>query len=217
MPKSSLLSFCCVSYNHSQFIEECIQSIWNQDYKNIEILALDDGSTDNSVNILSKLKEYSPCPMAVISQKNTGNIGKNYNTLLHLAKGEYITVLSCDDKLIENTLGYKMNYLNSNQNCAYICDSKIVGIDTSGNISNNLPQMKLAEYKNPSTEDMLQLEFEEIGAYYMQGAIYRKNVVDFIQGFDNDMICDDIVFRTKIAQYMLGHHEYTFKVFHSST
>ena len=48
-----LISFCCLSYNHENYIEQCIRSIWNQNYKNIEILALDDGSKDNSVSILN--------------------------------------------------------------------------------------------------------------------------------------------------------------------
>lgn len=215
MNKEHLLSFCCVSYNHAQFIEECIRSIWNQDYKNVEILALDDGSSDNSLEILNKLKEISPCSMAVISQKNTGDVVKNYNKLFNLAKGEYVTTLSPDDKLVENSIGYKMQYLNNNKNCAYTCDSKIIEIDAIGNIKNTLPPMKLASIENPSAEEMLKLEYEEIGAYYIQGTMWRKSVIDAVHGFDEDMICDDIVLRTKVAHYLLEHPELTFKVFYT--
>jgi len=214
MNEKCTLSFCCVSYNHAQFIEECVNSIWNQDYKDIEILALDDGSSDNSVKILNKLKNISPCSMTVITQQNSGNIGKNFNKLIKLARGEYITVLSFDDKLVENSIGYKINYLNINKNCAFTCDSKIIEIDSNGNINNELAPMQLSKINNPTVEQILKIEFEDIGAYYMQGAIYRKNIVDIIQGFDEDMICDDIVFRTKIARYILKHKEYSFKVFH---
>ena len=66
--RNKLLSVCCLSYNHAQFIEKCIKSIWNQDYDNIEILALDDGSTDDSINVLNSLKEISPIPMKVFAQ-----------------------------------------------------------------------------------------------------------------------------------------------------
>lgn len=58
---NQLLSVCCLSYNHEQYIEKCIKSIWNQNYDNIEILALDDGSSDGSINILNSLKGSQPC------------------------------------------------------------------------------------------------------------------------------------------------------------
>ena len=123
-----LLSVCVVSYNHEKYIKECIESIWNNDYKNIEILALDDGSKDNSANILKELQKNSPYPMTVFVQKNSGNIGANFNKLFKAAKGEYITVLACDDKLAENTLNFKIQKFLADKNLAFICHSKINGI-----------------------------------------------------------------------------------------
>ena len=205
---NDLLSFCCVSYNHAQYIEECIKSIWNQDYKNIEILTLDDGSSDNSAEILKKLKEISPCPMTVIIQKNSGNVGKNYNKLINLAKGKYITVLSCDDKLVENTIQYKINCLNNDKQLAYICNIPVIKIDSNSQI---IKDTSILEQNIPKTsEEMLQYEYN-LGAYLMQGAIYRKNIVDAIGAFDEDLsCCDDIVFRTKMDKYLIENKEYTF-------
>ena len=66
----SLVSICCLSYNQEKYIKEAIEALWMQEYKNIEILALDDGSSDNSPNILSELAKKSPVPMQIILQKN---------------------------------------------------------------------------------------------------------------------------------------------------
>ena len=105
---NNLLSFLCVSYNHEKYIEDCIKSIWENDYKNIEIFVLDDGSTDNSLCILNKLKEQSPFPMQIFSQNNTGKIGANFNKLINKANGNFISIIACDDKLVENSLNVKM-------------------------------------------------------------------------------------------------------------
>jgi alpha-1,3-rhamnosyltransferase len=80
--ESGLISFCCVSYNHEKFIERYLESIWNlesiwtQDYKNIEIIVVDDGSTDESVKVLESLKSKSPFPLKILTQQNTGNVDK---------------------------------------------------------------------------------------------------------------------------------------------
>ena len=211
-----LLSVCVVSYNHEKYIKECIESIWNNDYKNIEILALDDGSKDNSANILKELQKNSPYPMTVFVQKNSGNIGANFNKLFKAAKGEYITVLACDDKLAENTLNFKIQKFLADKNLAFICHSKINGIDENSNLIYSVPLLKLDEYEKTVIDDLLKLEYSELNAYYMQGTIYLKSIVDKIGGFDEDMICDDIVFRTKMSLFVKNNPEYKFEVLHSA-
>ena len=210
---NKLLSVCCLSYNHEQYIEKCIKSIWNQNYDNIEILALDDGSTDNSINVLNSLKDISPIPMKVFTQENSGNIGKNFNKLFNEAKGEFIAVIACDDEFIPNTFHKKVSLMSDNKNLAFICDSQIIAIDENDNTIDNYPTLKLETLDNPSIQDILELDYSELGSFYMQGAIFRKPIVNKISGFDEDMICDDIVFRTKYARYILNYPEYSCKVF----
>lgn len=209
---NQLLSVCCLSYNHEQYIEKCIKSIWNQNYDNIEILALDDGSSDGSINILNSLKEVSPVPMKVFSQKNTGNIGANFNFLFKQAMGDYIAIIACDDAFIPNTLSKKMLEMANNKNLAFICDSKINVIDENDNVINKYPSFKLETKENLNIKELLELEYTELGSYYMQGAIYRKSIIAQIQGFDEDMICDDIIFRTKYSRYLLENPEFDFKI-----
>ncbi len=212
-----LMSFCCLSYNHANYIEECIKSIWEQDYKNIEIIALDDGSTDESVTILKKLKEISPCPITVISQDNSGCIGENFNKLIQLAKGEYITFIACDDNYIKNTIKKKVNYLLKDINLAFICDSKIHCINDKGESINDYTKMPLDKMIFPKSKDLLKLDYEDIHSYYVQGAIYRKEIIDAIGGFDDDMICDDLILRTKVSRYLLEHPNLKFKVLHKES
>ena len=214
MSGNTLLSFCCVSYNHEQFIEDCIKSIWNNDYKNIEIFVLDDGSKDKSVEILNKLKKISPCPMTIISQSNSGQIGANFNKLINMSNGDYISIISCDDMLVENSLNSKMQDMIANDKLAYICHSKVIGIDENNNKNTFVPLNDLDKIENPTANDVLELDFNKIHSYYTQGSIYRKDILKAVDLFDDDMICDDIILRTKLSRFLINNPEWNFKVLH---
>lgn len=209
--QKGLITFCCLSYNHSKYIEECIKSIWNQDYKNIEIIALDDGSSDNSAEILTKLQGQSPCPMKVILQENSGCIGANFNKMIKEANGEFIAFIACDDSFIQNTIKNKIDLLLNDNNLVFVCDSKINHVNGEGH-KVDFPKMSLEDIKKPTAKDILKLDYEKIHSYYIQGAIYRKSLIDTVNGFDNDMICDDIILRTKISKYLIKHPKLSFKV-----
>ncbi|MDR2339338.1 MAG: glycosyltransferase family 2 protein, partial [Deltaproteobacteria bacterium] len=95
--EKGLCSVCCLGYKHAKYLEKSIRAIWEGDYREVEIIAVDDGSNDGSGELLQSLSKESPCPMKVILQENTGNIGKNFNTGLKHAKGEYVTFIALDD------------------------------------------------------------------------------------------------------------------------
>lgn len=206
-----LLSICCLGYNHGKFIEENIRSIWNIDYKNIEIIVLDDGSSDNSKFILEKLQSQSPIPMTIILQKNTGNIGYNFNETIKKAKGEYITFISLDDFYKPEAISHVMSLMQK-ENFAFVASSKIIGIDNNGQISNEVPPLKLANMLDPTIEDLLDLEYEEFGAFYIQGTFFRKEIIDAVKGYDEDMTGDDIILRIKVFRYIKKHPDFKFKI-----
>lgn len=96
-----LVSIILIIYNEEKFLVKCLESILNQSYKNIEVICVDDGSTDDSLKIL---KEYSlkDNRIKVFTQKNSGAaIARNYG--LGLANGKYVIFLDGDD-YIDNDL-----------------------------------------------------------------------------------------------------------------
>lgn len=214
---NKLLSICCLGYNHGKFIKDNIEAIWNSDYKDVEIIVVDDGSKDNTGEVLKELQAKSPCPMHVILQENTGNIGHNFNVAWRKAKGHYITFMSLDDVLDSNAIPKIMKKLNDDENLAFVAGTKITAIDENGNIKPDIvPPLKLDTIKNPTVNDLLELEYAEFGAFYIQGVFFRKKIIDAVGGFDEDMTGDDIVLRTKIFRYMLNNPKWTFDVSHKS-
>ena len=90
-----MISVIVPIYNVEKYLPTCIESILNQTYKDLEILLVDDGSTDNSGRICDKYaKQDNRC--IVIHQQNKG-VSETRNTGLNLAKGEYISFIDGDD------------------------------------------------------------------------------------------------------------------------
>lgn len=94
-------------YNGAPFLEETLNSLRNQSYKNFELICIDDGSTDNSLEILKKFQKENPF-LKVFCKPNEGTAAKAVNFGLEYAVGEYFMYSSQDDLYSENLL--KINY-----------------------------------------------------------------------------------------------------------
>lgn len=96
-PTNPLVSVIVPSYNHARFIDQCIDSIYAQTWARIEIIVIDDGSTDDSVaRIREKLKA---CRFShrFIARENRG-AHRTINEAIALATGDYINILNSDDR-----------------------------------------------------------------------------------------------------------------------
>ena len=97
------ISVCIPTYNGSRYLEACLDSVLSQTYKNIEILVVDDGSTDNTVEILERYERNDQRVRLVRNNHNLGLVG-NWNRCVELAKSEWIKFAFQDDLLREDCL-----------------------------------------------------------------------------------------------------------------
>jgi glycosyltransferase involved in cell wall biosynthesis len=95
MLNKPLISIITPTYNHEKYIGKCIDSVLAQDYPNWEQIIIDDGSTDNTRNIIAN---YNDKRIKYFKQDNLGvfNLKKTYNKALKLSEGEYIAILEGD-------------------------------------------------------------------------------------------------------------------------
>lgn len=206
--KEPLVSVCMLCYNHAKYIEESIQSILEQQYSNLEIIVLDDGSTDNSIDVLGKFS-YIPY-LKIKKQTNTGNIAKNLNLLIAEANGDYILIISCDDKLVEGSILTKINLMKNNKNLVFVASKKYYDIDSDSKIIKDNSLDNLTDFI--TIDELLELEYKNLHTYYIQGAVFRKNIIDIIGGFDENLLGDDIVLRIKLFKYLKNHRELEYKI-----
>ena len=113
------------NYNKGIYVEECLNSVVNQTLKNIEIIFIDDGSTDNSIDIV---KKYSNIKLL---QTNRLQAGGARNLGIKNASGEYIVFLDSDDYLTNNNVLEKLSNLIKDEDIIFLNYTK----NKYGNIS----------------------------------------------------------------------------------
>ncbi len=93
--RPGLVSVVVASYNHAEFLEQRMESLISQTYQDMEILAIDDCSTDNSVEILRKYQSH-PKVNLVVREKNSGWVTVS-NQGIKMSTGEFVIFANCDD------------------------------------------------------------------------------------------------------------------------
>ena len=109
-----LISVIIPVYNGDRFIMETIDSVIGQYYKNIEIIVVDDGSTDKSASIVKSYKN-----LKYIYQSNKGPSSAR-NTGITLSKGAYIAFLDCDDIWYPEKLSVQEEFLRNNPDIGFV-------------------------------------------------------------------------------------------------
>jgi glycosyltransferase EpsH len=137
-------------YNAQDYLDKCINSLIKQTLKDIEIILINDGSTDDSEKIVKKYKDKR---IVYISKENEG-IGKTRNKGIDIAKGKYIAFIDADDyitldfcekmytKAIEDQLDVVVcdyyNYANNNYNHIYLKDFALTKLSDTPNLLLNI-------------------------------------------------------------------------------
>lgn len=103
-----LVSIITPAYNREDLIKETIESVLNQKYPNLEYIVIDDGSKDNTLNIIKKYKDK----VTIIAQKNIGET-KTVNKGFSLAHGEIIAVINSDDPLLPGAIQKIVTYMEA--------------------------------------------------------------------------------------------------------
>src|SRR5689334_8684002 len=111
-----LISICMPLYNYAQFVPAAIESVLSQNWDELELVIVDDGSTDGSFQIA---QEYAAKDSRVRVYTHTGHVNRGasptLNAAYHTAKGAYLASLSADDVLLPESLEQRVTPLQNAQ------------------------------------------------------------------------------------------------------
>lgn len=179
-------------YNVQDYLEECLKSVLNQTYKNIEIILIDNSSTDNSGNICDQYaKLYNEIKVFHIDSKGVSN-ARNYG--IKNATGEFLIFIDSDDFIEKNSIEKMIKDIEDFQMCIYGYWEKFKNCDIKHEIT------KLN--KNIDYKKAISMSFERkyYGGYIWNKIFLTKIVRDNNIQFENDIyMCEDLLF---IIKYM---------------
>ena len=164
------------NYNYGKFISRAIDSVAKQTFKQIEILIIDDGSTDSSKKIINKYTRKYPF-ISSLFNKNQGLI-KNCNIALRAAKGEYILRLDADDWLDKNAIEIMVNKLDKNRDRELIFPD-YYEVDGNGNI---LYTVRRYDFENVKLYD---------APAHGACTLFRTKTLILNGGYDENFTCQD--------------------------
>lgn len=132
-PDAPLVSILVPIYNHARFIKGCLDSILSAGYRRLELIAIDDGSSDESLGIArawAQRHESSFVRIDVSTQQNQG-ITRTLNSLIDRSRGDYLVILASDDLLLPNSIIKRLQALQ-NRPDAMAVFADAIAIDNKG-------------------------------------------------------------------------------------
>lgn len=179
-----LISIIIPAYNIEKYIERCIQSVINQTYENLEIIIINDGSTDNTAMIINK---YSLLDKRIVPiHKENGGVSTARSAGLKIAKGEYIGFVDGDDyieaEMFESLMNNMMKYKADISHCGY----KMIFPDEREDLYYGTGKLVI-QTQEDGLKDLLRGDFVEPGLW---NKLYHRSIVE---GYDKSNLWDDDV------------------------
>ena len=192
MSSQPLVSVIVLNYNGKKFLQECLESLYRQNYPNIEIIFVDNRSTDDSVFFV---KNNFPNAIIVENNKNLG-FAQGNNEGIKKANGKYIFVLNNDTKTNRDCIKFLAEALEKNENAGMVAP-KIVSIENPkliDSIGLNIYPDGLARGKGRNEIDIGQYDKLQESLFPSAcAALYKKKMLDEIGLFDENFFayCED--------------------------
>jgi len=190
-----LVSAIIPNYNYARYVGEAVESALGQTYPNIEVIVVDDGSTDNSLEVLQQYRER----IKIIEQKNSG-VCVARNRGVAESTGEYIAFLDADDVWLPEKIEKQVAKLASGKDLGLV-HVGVIDIDASGN--------ELATHLNGMAGDVsveLMMFEKAVILGGGSGVMIPRTVFNKVEGFDETLSTSadwDLYFRISSA-YSVG-------------
>lgn len=196
-----MVSIIVPVYNAEKYLERCLRSIQLQTYKEIEVIMINDGSTDHSRIIMDRFASADSRFIAI--HKENGGVSSCRNIGMQLAEGEYLQFVDSDDWIPADSTGMLVDFMEKYEADMVIADFKRVirnNIITKGHIDRTgfLTRMEFASYMMQAPANF----------YYgvMWNKLYKSEIIRKNNLMCSDELdwCEDFQFNLEYLQYING-------------
>ncbi|MDF9800912.1 glycosyltransferase involved in cell wall biosynthesis [Catalinimonas alkaloidigena] len=196
-----IVSIICLCYNHQDYVTATLASVWQQDYKNIEVLIVDDGSTDKSVGRIRSFLAANPCPYpckTLFIERNIGNCAA-FNRAWRMAKGKYVVDLATDDIILPKRISSQVNYFEQLPEAYGVVFTESQYIDAEGNLLKCHFGERYKHIRPVPTGDIYK---EVIARYFISSPtmMYKNEVLHYLNGYDEALAYEDFDFWVRSAR-----------------
>lgn len=194
-----LVSVICLCHNQADYLEESIGSVLNQTYTAVELIIVDDGSTDDSQEIIKQFSDTSNTQILLLD-KNIGNCAA-FNHGLSLAKGKYIIDLAADDVLDPRRIEVGVESLeNTTEDYGVtFCDVSFIDVHSKV-IGNHYKRDKFGNLLENIPEGNLYIELLQRYIVSTPGMMTKRTVFDSLDGYDELLAYEDFDFWVRSAR-----------------
>lgn len=189
-----VVSVICLSYNHKRFIREAIDSVIAQTYRNIEVILIDDASTDGTQEVIKEYQQAHPEFKVFLLEKNLGNCAA-FNYALKNASGEFVIDFATDDVMLPDRVEKQVGQFSRLDKSYGVVFSDALYIDEAGK-----EKYKHFErlFKNGLLRNVPEgdIYHKVLSTYFIPSPtmMVRKIVFDNIGGYDERLSYEDFDF-----------------------
>jgi glycosyltransferase involved in cell wall biosynthesis len=160
-------------YCGEKYLTSAIESVLKQDYQAMELIAIDDGSADNSWNILSQISD----PRVKVLRKENQGLSATLNLALSLARCRYIARQDQDDLMLPGRLARQVEFLDNNPDCALVGTWSEIWVGD---------QPSRRRHQHPSSHEALRLELLFDNPFVHSSVMMRADVIRELGGYCED-------------------------------
>jgi glycosyltransferase involved in cell wall biosynthesis len=201
-----LVTVICLCYNHERFVEEAIRSVFEQTYTNIQIIIVDDASTDSSQVIIQRCISGKAGITYLPLRKNRGNCTA-FNQGFALAKGEFVIDFATDDIMLPDRIQQQVDFFSTLSTEYGVVFTNALYVDANGKEIRNHYQylFKKGLLSRIPQGDVYR---ELLSVYFISSPtmMVRKKVLDVLSGYDEMLSYEDFDFWVRSSRdYKYGY------------
>jgi glycosyltransferase involved in cell wall biosynthesis len=174
-----LVSVVITVYNGERFVQDAIKSVLNQSFSDLELIVVNDGSTDRTDELVST---YNDQRMNYIRLERSGR-GKALNHGVRASSGNYVAILDADDVAFSDRIERQVNYLREQPEIGLVGSRYRILIDDTGQVYGG------EDEEHQTSEELKSALRRGINPIFHSAVMYRRSIYDAVGGYDESLSC----------------------------